>query len=140
MADVREDRSLRDYPLAELLHRLSQDTAQLVRQEIQLAKAELSEKGKRAGVAAGALGTAGIVGLGAFGAFTAFVVLALSTAMAAWIAALVVTIVYGLVAVILALIARRKFKDATPFAPTETMESIKEDVRWAKMRAESARR
>jgi MFS family permease len=126
----RED--LRERPIGELLRDLSQQTATLVRQEIDLAKAEVTEKGKKAGVGAGMFGAAGVAGLATLGAFTAFLILALATFLDGWLAALIVTILYGIVAGILALQGKKKFNEAAPLAPEQTVETIKEDVEWAK--------
>src|SRR3954470_7020327 len=77
-----------DRPLAELMRDLSQQSTELIRQEIELAKAELRAKGKSAGVGAGMFGAAGLIALFGVGALTACLVLALATAMGAWLAAL----------------------------------------------------
>jgi len=131
---------LRESSTGELLKQLSEKSSELVRQELELAKAELSEKGKQAGKGAGILGAAGVVGLLAAGALTAFLILLLSEAMDAWVAALIVTVVYGAVAAVLGLKGRDKVRESMPPAPEETVESVKEDVQWAKTRARSARR
>jgi hypothetical protein len=130
---------LRDRPAAELLKQLSEQTATLVRQELDLAKAELTVKGKNAGVGAGMFGGAGLFGLYALGALTACVILLLSTAMTAWVAALIVTAVYGAVAGVLALVAKNKVQAGTPPVPEQTVDSVKEDVRWTKQRAKEGR-
>jgi uncharacterized membrane protein YqjE len=119
---------------------LSEQTSTLVRQEIELARAELTEKGKAAGAGAGILGGAGVVGLLALGTFTAFVVGALDTAMKFWLAALIVTLVYGAIAGVLALRGRDKVKEAGPPVPEQTIETVKEDVEWAKSQSRSASR
>ena len=130
---------LRDRPVAELMKQLSEQTATLVRQELDLAKAELTVKGKRAGAGAGMFGGAGLFGLYALGALTACVILLLSTAMTAWVAALIVTAVYGAVAGVLALVAKNKVQAGTPPVPEQTVDSVKEDVRWTKQRAKEGR-
>src|SRR5919198_2321324 len=130
---------LHDEPVAELLKRLSAQTQTLVRQELELAKVELSEKGKRAGLGAGMFGGAGLVGLFALGALTACFILALATAVAGWLAALIVAVVYGAIAGVLALTGKGKVAEATPPVPEEATESVKEDVRWAKSRARAGR-
>src|SRR3954470_21344967 len=71
----------RDQSTADLLRQLSEQTTTLVRQEIELAKLELTEKGKKAGIGAGMFGGAGALGFYALGAFTACLVLALATAV-----------------------------------------------------------
>jgi uncharacterized membrane protein YqjE len=130
---------LYDRPTGELLRELSQQTTDLVRQEIDLAKAELGEKGKRAGVGAGMFGGAGLFGIGAFAALTACVIVALDLAMPLWLAALIVTVVYAAIAGVLALQGKEKIKEAGPPVPEQTAESVKEDVQWAKTRAKSGR-
>jgi nitrate/nitrite transporter NarK len=118
---------------------LSEQTTRLVRQELELAKLELTEKGKTAGVGAGMFGAAGLVALYAVGALTACVVLALATAMAGWLAALVVAAVYAAVAGGLALAGKSKVKQAVPPLPEQATESVKEDVEWTKTMAQQAR-
>jgi MFS family permease len=129
-----------DATIAELVKRLSEQTSRLAREEVELAKAELTAKGKRAGLGAGMFGGAGLVGLYALGALTAAIVLALATAMAGWLAALIVAVVYGAVAGVLALTGKRKVAEATPPVPEQATENVKEDVRWAKFRAQEGRR
>ena len=131
---------LRERPIGELLKQLSQETTTLVRKELELAKAEMAEKGKQAGIGAGMFGAAGIVGFLALGALTACLILALDGAMKDWLAALVVAAAYALVAGILALVARSRVREATPPVPEETVDSVKEDVQWAKTRRQSATR
>ncbi len=131
------EEDLRERSLGELLKRLSQETATLVRQELELAKAEVAQKGKVAGAGAGLLGAAGVAGLAALGAFTAFLILVLSLLMPAWVAALIVTAIYGAVAAILAMKGRTKIQEAKPPVPEQTVETVKEDVQWAKTRAKS---
>jgi uncharacterized membrane protein YqjE len=137
MRDVETE--ARERPTAELLRQLSDQTTALVRKEIELAKVELSEKGKRAGQGAGMFGAAGLLGVFAFGALTACAILALATAVAAWLAALIVAVVYVAVAAVLALSGRKQVERATPPVPEEAVETTKEDVEWVKQRAKSAR-
>ena len=127
-----------DSSTAELLKRLSDQTVTLVRQELELAKAEVSEKGKQAGMGAGILGGAGIFGLLALGALTACLIMALDTGMDGWLAALIVTAVYAAIAGVLALTGKNKVREAAPAVPEETVETVKEDVEWAKTQKRSA--
>jgi hypothetical protein len=129
---------LREQSIGELLKRLSEETSTLVRQELELAKAEATQKGKEAGVGAGLFGGAGIAGLLALGALTAAIILALDLAMAGWLAALIVAVVYGAIAGVLAMRGRDRFKQASPPVPEQTIETVKEDARWAKTQARSA--
>lgn len=130
---------LRDNSTGELVKQLSEQTATLVRQELDLAKAELTEKGKTAGVGAGMLGGAGVAGLLALGALTATLILVLAEAMDAWVAALIATAIWAGVAAVLALTGRDRVKEGMPPAPEQTVESVKEDVQWAKTQARSGR-
>jgi uncharacterized membrane protein YqjE len=133
MATQGGNTELRDQSIGELLKQLSEDTSKLVKQEMALARAELAEQGKRAGTGAGMLGGAGVAGLLTLGALTATAIVVLDTAMALWLAALIVTVVWAAVAGVLALQGRNKIKEATPPAP-QTVETVKEDVQWAKTR------
>jgi uncharacterized membrane protein YqjE len=134
---ARPDNELRDRSTGELLKELSNETTTLVKQELELAKAELAQKGKTAGLGAGMFGGAGLFGLGAFLSLTAFFIALLDGAVAIWLAALIVAVVYGAIAGVLALRGKQKVKEATPVAPEQAMESVKEDVQWAKTRARS---
>ena len=127
-----------DRSTAELLRELSEQTGDLVRKEMELAKAELREKGKAAGLGAGMFGGAGLVALYAVGALTACVILALAIVVDAWLAALIVGVGYLALAGILALTGRKKVEQATPPLPEQAIESTKEDIEWK--RAQAARR
>ena len=137
--DRSAPRHLDDQSIAELLRQLSDRTATLVRQEMELAKAELSEKGKRAGIGASMFGGATVFGAYALGALTAFLILLLATAIDAWLAALIVAVVYAAIAGVLALMGKSKVQQATPPVPEQTVDSVKEDVQWTKERAKAAR-
>jgi MFS family permease len=130
---------LEDRPIGELMRQLSDQTTTLVRQEIELAKAEMTAKGKQVGMGAGAFGGAGLIGLYAVGAITACLILALSTAVAGWLAALIVGVVYAAIAGVLALIGKKKTQAGAPPVPERAISSTKEDVEWAKTRAKTAR-
>lgn len=143
MAEVRregEESTLTDRSIAELVKQLSDQSATLVRQEVELAKAELAVKGKQAGLGAGMFGAAGVFGLYGAGALTACLIIALATTMAAWLAALIVAAIYGAVAGILALTGKTKVQQGVPPVPEQTVESVKEDMEWTKQRAKDGRR
>jgi uncharacterized membrane protein YqjE len=132
---------LREEGVGELVKRLAAETNTLVHQEIELAKAELAEKGKIAAKGAAMFGGAGVVGLLALGALTACFIAVLATAVDhVWLAALIVAVVYAAIAAVLALRGRDQVRAATPPAPKQTIESVKEDVEWAKTRTRSAAR
>jgi uncharacterized membrane protein YqjE len=130
---------LRERPIGELLRELSDQTATLVKQELDLAKAELSEKGKQAGMGAGMFGGAGLFGVLALAALTTCIIAALDTGMELWLAALIVAVVYAAIAAVLGLQGRNKVQEAGPPVPEQAKESMKEDVEWAKTRAKSGR-
>jgi len=136
---IREQNELRERPTGDLLKELSDQTTTLVKQEIELAKAELEEKGKKAGLGAGMFGGAGLFGVFALAALTTCIIAVLESPMSLWLAALVVAVVYAAVAGVLALQGRNKVKEAGPPVPEQTTESVKEDVQWAKTRAQSGR-
>ena len=139
-ADSSNGQDLRDRPLGDLVKQLAEQTSTLVRQEVDLAKAEVAQKGQQAGKGAGLLGAAAVIGLLAAGALTAFLIMLLDGALANWLAALVVAVVFGAIAAILALQGRNRIRAATPAKPEQTVETVKEDVEWAKTRAASARK
>ena len=131
---------VRDRPVGELVKQLADQTSTLVRQEIDLAKAELTLKGREAGRGAGLYGAAGVVGLLAAGALTAFLIMLLDGALANWLSALIVGVVFAAVAGALAMAGRNRMKRAAPPVPEQTVETVKEDVEWAKTQRESAQR
>ena len=131
---------LRDQGIGDLVKELSAQVSTLVRQEVALAKAEVSEKGKQAGVGAGMFGGAGIAGLLMLGSLTALLILVLHLAMPAWAAALIVTALWGAVAGGLALQGRTKLQAMGTPVPEQTIETVKEDLQWAKHPTKSAAR
>jgi hypothetical protein len=102
----------------------------LVRKDIDLAKREISEKVKQAGVGAGMFGAAGILALCALGAFTAAAILALAIVLPAWASALVVGGVWALLALIVGLTGKRNVQKATPPLPKGAAEAVKDDARY----------
>jgi hypothetical protein len=104
----------------------------LARQELQLAKAEMSEKGRKAGAGAGLIGVAGGLALLAGGALTAFLILALDGVMPNWLAALLVGAAYAAAAAVLFFVGKKRVEEAGPLVPEQTVNSVKEDVQWAK--------
>jgi uncharacterized membrane protein YqjE len=127
-----DNRELSDRSVSDLLKQASDQTATLVHQELELAKAELTTKGKQVGVGAGMFGGAGVFGLYAFGALTAAIILALGLAMTGWLAALIVAVVYAAIAGGLALQGKRRVKAGAPPMPEQTVQSVKADVQSTK--------
>lgn len=128
---------LREQSIGELFGRLSQQMSVLVRQEVDLAKSELREKGKRAGAGAGLIGGGGLLGIGAFAALTTTLILVLATFLAAWLAALIVTVAYAAGAAALAMSGKKKVQAVGSPMPEQTIETLKEDAQWAKTQLRS---
>jgi uncharacterized membrane protein YqjE len=131
---------VQDASASELVKQLSEQTSRLVQQEMELAKVELAEKGKQAGIGAGLFGGAGVFGLYALGALTAAAIAALSLAMDTWLAALIVAVIWAAVAGVMALLGKTRMQKGTPPIPEQSVESVKEDVQWTKTSAQRGRR
>ncbi len=122
----RDDRSL-----GELFAELAQETSTLVRQEVTLAKTEISQKASRAGRHVGVLAAGGAVAYAGLLAILAGVIILLNYVMPLWLSALLV----GLVVAVVGYLLVRRALDALKredFTPQQTMESLKEDKQWAK--------
>jgi uncharacterized membrane protein YqjE len=126
---------LSDRSAGDLVQRLSQQTAELVRQEMRLAQAEMQDKGKRAGIGAGMFGGAGLVALYGVGALIATAILLIGTALEPWLAALIVGVVLLAAAGVLALLGRKQVERATPPKPERAIDSVQRDVEHVKERA-----
>ena len=129
----------RERGIGELVKDLANQTSTLVRQELRLAQAEVTQKGKVAGKGAGMLSGAAVAGLLALGALSAALIALLDKAMATWVAALIVMALWAIVALVLAQAGRSALRRATPPAP-QTVETVKEDIQWAKHPTGSAPR
>ena len=123
--------------MRELIDQLSADARGLVRAEVSLARAELEEKARRLAAGGALVGAAAVLGLVALGALTATAIIALSNVVSTWLAALIVTVVVGLLAGILLLVGIKLLRRGVPPAPTESVDQMKEDVSWVKARARS---
>ena len=132
MADVLNGSSARPttdhQSTAELVQRASEQITRLVRDEIALAKAELAEKGKHAGVGVGLFGGAGLLVVYGVGAMFATLIIVLDLFLPLWLAALIVTVVLFVVAGILALLGKNQVTKAVSTEPTEAVASVKADV------------
>jgi uncharacterized membrane protein YqjE len=129
----------RDRGLGELVKDLASQTSTLVRQEIKLAQAEVTQKGKLAGKGAGMLAGAAITALLGLGAFTALLIIVLDSFLPLALAALILTLLWFAVAAALALSGKKALQSATPPVP-QTIETVKEDIQWAKTQTTSAPR
>ena len=123
-------------PVSELVQRASQQLSQLVRDEMRLAQAEMTEKGKRFGKGGGLFGGAGLGAVLTLQALVATVIAALSLAMDVWVAALIVTGVLAAVTALMAALGKQKVSKASPPTPERTVDSVKADVAEIKERAQ----
>ena len=138
-SDTESTLGRRDEPLGEVARDLTRDLSLLVRQEVQLAKAEMAEKGRVAAPGVGMIGGATVTALLAGGALTAAAILALAIFLPEWLAALIVGAVLAVVAYVLVKQGKERVAEAGAPIPEQTIETVKEDVEWAKTRASSAR-
>jgi hypothetical protein len=134
---TRFRRPEQDKPLGELVQDLSRQTSTLIRQEMRLAQAELTEKGRHAGKGAGMFGGAGVVALYGVGALVAAAILGLATVLEPWIAAAAIGVGLLLVAGILALTGKKELDEAGPPKPELAIESVQRDIDTVKARAKS---
>ena len=137
METETRDTTARETSTRDLVQDLSRQTSTLIRQEMRLAQAELTEKGKHAGKGAGMFGGAGLIALYGVGALIAAAILGLATVIEPWIAATAIGIALLLVAGILALTGKKELEEAGPPKPEQTLESVQRDVATVKERARS---
>jgi len=116
----------------ELINRLTAQSTELIRSELQLAKLEMTEKAKHAGVGVGMFGGAGLVALYGLGTLIAAIVLALALLLPAWLAALIVAVVLFAIAGVVALLGKKQVAQATPAKPERTVENVQRDVQTVK--------
>ena len=121
-----------DPTLGALVNDLTTQVPELIRSEIRLAQAELTEKGKRAGIGIGMFSGAGLLAFFGFGTLIATAVLALSLVMDGWLAALIVAVVLFAGAGILAVVGKNQVQEATPPMPERAVEGVKEDIATVK--------
>jgi uncharacterized membrane protein YqjE len=131
MADVANpstSRTRNEPSTAELVQRATEQVSRLVRDELALARAELTEKGKHAGIGVGLFGGGGVLAAYGLGALLTAVVLLLALVLPAWLAALIVAVVLFVLAGILALIGKKQVSQAVPPVPAATVRSVRADV------------
>ncbi len=119
--------------VGDLVTEVATDISTLIRQELELAKAEVKEEAVKAGKGAGMLGAAGLAGYIALLFASVALMYLINLVMPLGWAALVVAALWGIGAAVLAASGRKKLKTVSP-APTQTAETLKEDVQWAKAR------
>ncbi|MFF3257415.1 phage holin family protein [Actinacidiphila glaucinigra] len=124
-----------DERVGELVSRASEQLSQLVREEMRMARAEMTLKGRRFGLGGGLFGGAGLFAVLALQGLAVAAVAALSLALPVWAAALVVTGLLGSVAAALAAAGRRQFGRAAPPVPRAAVDGVKADIAELKERA-----
>ena len=139
MAEIGARGELREERMADLVKELSSQVGVLVRQEVDLAKAEATEKGKKAGLGAGMLAGALAAALLMLGSLTAFLIIVIALAIPDWAAALCVTGLWAAIAGLLALRGREKVRQVGRPVPEKTVDTAKEDVEWLKDPTRSGR-
>jgi uncharacterized membrane protein YqjE len=127
----------RQQSLGELMKQLADQTSRLVRSEVRLARAEMTEKAQAYARAGAMLGAAAVVGLLAGIALTLFLIYLLKLALPLWAAALIVTVVYGVIGAALFMAGKKKLDEAKTPVPEQTVESVKEDVQWLRTQTRS---
>jgi uncharacterized membrane protein YqjE len=140
MTNTMHDRppeGLSDRSTADLVKLASEQISTLVRDELKLAQAELTEKGKHAGKGIGMFGAGGVLALYGVAGLLTTIVLVLAEFMPAWVASLIVTVVILIVAGILALVGRKQVSKATPAMPADAVRNVKADVETVKDAAKS---
>lgn len=128
MTDPDLHRRPADATTVQLVQQLTEQSKQLIRSELRLAQAEMTQKTKRAGIGVGLFGGAGLVALYGVGTLIATVILALALLMPPWVAALIVSILLLTVAAAAAVMGKKQVGEATPPQPEQTITNVKEDV------------
>jgi len=121
-----------DQTLGALVHQLTTQLPELIRSEIRLAQAEVTQKGKAAGIGIGMFSVAGLLAFFALGSIIAAAIIALSNVVDAWLAALIVAAVLLVGAAIAGLVGKNKVAEAGPPKPELAIEGLKEDVETVK--------
>ncbi|MFD3677064.1 phage holin family protein [Streptomyces sp. NPDC058613] len=135
MGTVERQAPATDDSVGVLVSRASQQISELVREEMQLARAEMTQKGKRVGKGGGLVGTAGIIGILALQALAATCIAALALVLPVWAAALIITAVLGIVAAVTGLAGKKQLAEAGTPAPEQTIDSVKADLAEIKEKA-----
>ncbi len=127
----------REASAADLVKQVSEQTQRLIRQELALARLEITDKAKHAGIGAGMLAGAGFVAFLGVGTLVAMLVLLLAQALDAWLAALIVAVLLLAVAGLMAVMGKGQLQRAAPAAPEQTIESLKADVEEVRAHAQT---
>ncbi len=127
-----------DRPLGDLLKELMNEASMLIRQETALARVEMTEKARMYMRASATLMAGAFLALFALGSLTACSILAIDLVLPGWLAALIIGVFYLIVVGVLIVVGMARLRHAGGPVPEQTIETIKEDVSWARKRARSA--
>jgi Putative Actinobacterial Holin-X, holin superfamily III len=122
----------KDASTGELIGQLTDQVTKLVRDEVRLAQAEVTQKAKRLGIGAGLFGGAGLVALLGLNALITAAILGLANVLPGWLSAIIIAVVLFAVAGVLALLGKKDVQQAAPPLPTETIASVQADVATVK--------
>ncbi|MFD9336191.1 phage holin family protein [Streptomyces sp. NPDC060028] len=135
MSTVERQTHSSDESVSVLVSRASQQISELVREEMQLARAEMTQKGKRFGKGGGLVGAGGLLGILAAQALIATCIAALALILPVWASALIVTVVLAVVAAVTAMAGKKQIADAGAPVPERTIDSVKADLAEIKEKA-----
>lgn len=123
-----ESQAQADQPVGALVHRLSEQIPELIRSEVRLAQAEVTQKGKRLGMGLGMFSAAGLLAFLGIQVMIATAVLALALVLPAWASALIIGAVLLVAAGVAAMLGKGKVDQATPAKPERAVEGVREDL------------
>jgi hypothetical protein len=135
LADSAPPSAIHTRSTGELVKLLSEQVSLLARDELKLAQLEMTRKGKQAGAGAGMLGGGGLLAFYGVGCLIACAVIAISGAVAAWLAALIMGAALLVAAAVVALLGKGRLRKAAPPLPGQAVAGIKTDVDVIKERA-----
>ncbi|WP_380172145.1 phage holin family protein [Kineococcus sp. DHX-1] len=122
----------REESVGQLVSQLTEQVSRLVKDEVQLAKVDLTAKGKKAGIGIGMFSGAGLLAFFGFGALVTTAILGLAYLVPAWVSALIVGVVLFAVAAVLAVMGKKEVSEATPPVPQAAVDGLKQDVQTVK--------
>lgn len=132
MADVKGSHRAAEPTVAELVNNMSQQTSQLIREELRLAQVELQDKGKHAGMGLGLFSGAGLLAFFGAACLITTAILALALVLPDWLAALIVAVLLFVAAGVAAMLGKKEVQEATPPKPERAIDNVPRDVNAVK--------
>ena len=124
-----------EHSTGELVKMLSEQVSVLVRDELKLARQEMTSKGKRAALGTGMFGASGVIAAYGVGCLLACAIIAISGAVAAWLAALIIGVALLVAASCAAALGRRRLHQVSPLVPEQAVASVQADLEEIRGRA-----